>query len=60
MNTLFTNKFGYVGLGSYIYPVLMIKIKVMFKTDAVIDLWVGINGGYITVDEYYEMLNLLN
>ena len=37
-----------------------IKIKVMFKTDAVIDLWVGINGGYITVDEYYEMLNLLN
>ena len=37
-----------------------IKIKVMFKTDAVIDLWVGINGGFITVDEYYEMLNLLN
>ena len=29
MNTLFTNKFGYVGEGSYIYPVLMIKIKVM-------------------------------
>jgi hypothetical protein len=39
---------------------ISIKIKVMFKTDAVIDLWVGINGGYITVDEYYEMLNLLN
>ena len=38
----------------------IVKIKVMFKTDAVIDLWVGINGGYITVDEYYEMLNLLN
>ena len=37
-----------------------VKIKVMFKTDVVIDLWVGINGGYITVDEYYEMLNLLN
>jgi hypothetical protein len=37
-----------------------VKIKVMFKTDAVIDLWVGINGGYITVDEYYEMMNLLN
>ena len=36
------------------------KIKVMFKTDAVIDLWVGVNGGYITVSEYYEMLNLLN
>ena len=32
----------------------------MSKTDAVIDLWVGINGGFITVDEYYEMLNLLN
>ena len=39
---------------------ISIKIKVMFKTDLVIDLWVGINGGYITVDEYYEMLNLLN
>ena len=39
---------------------ISIKIKVMFKTDVVIDLWVGINGGYITVDEYYEMLNLLN
>ena len=39
---------------------ITVKIKVMFKTDAVIDLWVGINGGFITVDEYYEMLNLLN
>ena len=29
MNTLFINKFGYTGDGSYIYPVLMIKIKVM-------------------------------
>tara|TARA_R110002074_G_scaffold215875_3_gene385707 strand:+ start:1033 stop:1212 length:180 start_codon:yes stop_codon:yes gene_type:complete len=37
-----------------------VKIKVMFKTDEVIALWVGINGGFITVDEYYEMLNLLN
>ena len=37
-----------------------LKIKVMFKTDAVINLWVGVNGGFITVDEYYEMLNLLN
>ncbi len=36
------------------------KIKVMFKTDGVIALWVGVNGGFITVDEYYEMLNLLN
>ena len=32
----------------------------MFKTDETIALWVGINGGYITVDEYYEMLNLIN
>jgi hypothetical protein len=32
----------------------------MFKTDEIIALWVGINGGFITVDEYYEMLNLLN
>ena len=37
-----------------------IKIKVMFKTDEIIKLGVGINGGFITVDEYYEMLNLLN
>jgi hypothetical protein len=37
-----------------------LKLKVMFKTDAVINLWVGVNGGFITVDEYYEMLNLLN
>jgi hypothetical protein len=35
-------------------------MKVMFNTDLVIDLWVGVNGGYITVDEYYEMLNLSN
>ena len=32
----------------------------MFNTDLVIDLWVGVNGGYITVDEYYGMLNLSN
>ena len=37
-----------------------LKIKVMFKTDEIIALWVGINGGFITVDEYYEMLNLIN
>ena len=52
-------------VGVRIFTMLMqlsitVKIKVMFKTDATIDLWVGINGGYITVDEYYEMLNLLN
>jgi hypothetical protein len=32
----------------------------MFKTDEVISLWVGVNGGFITVDEYYEMLSFLN
>ena len=56
-------RLGYTGYLSYIYHVgddSNAKIKVMFKTDAVIDLWVGINGGFITVDEYYEMLNLLN
>ena len=53
-------RLGFPGYLSYIYHVLIIKIKVMFKTDVVIDLWVGINGGFITVDEYYEMLNLLN
>ena len=35
MNTLFTNKFGYVGYGSYIYHVeqlsISIKIKVMAR-----------------------------
>ena len=58
--TIIAIKLGYTGYLSYIYHVLIIKIKVMFKTDVVIDLWVGINGGFITVDEYYEMLNLLN
>jgi len=37
-----------------------IKIKVMFRTDETIALWVGVNGGFITVDEYYEELDKLN
>ena len=45
-------RLGFPGYLSYIYHVLIIKIKVMFKTDAVIDLWVGINGGYIPVEVY--------
>ena len=31
----------------------------MDKIDREIELWVGVNGGYITVEEYYEMINLL-
>ena len=31
----------------------------MNKTDLVIDLWVGLNGGYITKDEYLDMVNLI-
>ena len=36
------------------------KIKVMFKTDEAYELRVGYNSDIITIDEYYEMLNLLN
>ena len=32
----------------------------MDKTNLVIDLWVGLNGGYITTDEYKEMIELQN
>jgi len=35
-------------------------MKVMFKTDEVFELMDGIKWDLITVDEYYEMLNLLN
>ena len=35
-------------------------MRVMGKTDIVIELWVSFNGGFITIDEYYEMLGLLN
>ena len=29
-----------------------------FNTDLVISLWEGINNGLITVDEYYEMIDV--
>jgi|TARA_R100000541_G_C1885162_1_gene82834 hypothetical protein len=32
----------------------------MDKTTLVIDLWVGLNGGYITTDEYKDMIELQN
>jgi hypothetical protein len=32
----------------------------MDKTNLVIDLWVGLNGGYITTDEYKDMTELQN
>jgi hypothetical protein len=32
----------------------------MDKTNLVIDLWVGLNGGYITTDEYIDMMQLQN
>ena len=32
----------------------------MFKTDEAYELRVGYNNDIITIDEYYEMLNLLN
>ena len=32
----------------------------MDKTNLVIDLWVGLNGGYITTDEYKDMAELQN
>jgi len=35
-------------------------MKNQVKIEIEIDLWVGVNGGFITVDEYYEMINLLN
>ena len=39
----------------------MLKIKnINWNTDLVIDLWVGLNGGHITQDEYYEMLEVQN
>ena len=30
------------------------------KVNLVIDLWVGLNGGHITTDEYKEMIELQN
>ena len=32
----------------------------MDKTNLVINLWVGLNGGYITTDEYKDMIELQN
>ena len=32
----------------------------MDKTNLVIDLWVGVNGGYITTEEYIDMMQLQN
>jgi|TARA_B100001093_G_scaffold405981_1_gene394342 chromosome segregation and condensation protein ScpB len=33
-------------------------IKTFLKTELVINLWEGLNNGYITTDEYAEMLEL--
>jgi len=44
-------------------PENKLKIKVMNnqeKVNLVIDLWVGLNGGHITTDEYKEMIELQN
>tara|TARA_R110002012_G_scaffold118610_2_gene267520 strand:- start:948 stop:1136 length:189 start_codon:yes stop_codon:yes gene_type:complete len=44
-------------------PENKLKIKVMNnqeKVNLVIDLWVGLNGGYITTNEYKEMIELQN
>lgn len=32
---------------------------IRWNTDETINLWIGVSAGLITVDEYYEMLNLL-
>ena len=42
-------------------PENKLKIKVMNnqeKVNLVIDLWVGLNGGHITTDEYKEMIDV--
>ena len=44
-------------------PENKLKIKVLNnqeKVNLVIDLWVGLNGGHITTDEYKEMIELQN
>ena len=35
-------------------------IKTFLKNELAIDLWVGLNGGYITTDEYIDMMQLQN
>ncbi len=33
-------------------------IKTFLKNELATDLWVGLNGGYITTDEYAEMMEV--
>ena len=33
-------------------------IKTFLKNELEIDLWVGLNGGHITTDEYTEMMEV--
>ena len=35
-------------------------IKTFQKNELAISLWVGVNGGYITTDEYIDMMQLQN
>ena len=35
-------------------------IKTFLKTELVITLWEGLNNGYITTDEYIDMMQLQN
>ena len=35
-------------------------IKTFLKNELAISLWVGVNGGYITTDEYTDMMQLQN
>lgn len=35
-------------------------IKTFLKDELAISLWVGVNGGYITTDEYIDMMQLQN
>ena len=35
-------------------------IKTFQKNELAISLWVGVNGGYITTDEYIDMMQVQN
>ena len=35
-------------------------IKTFLKNELAISLWEGVNGGYITTDEYIDMMQLQN
>jgi hypothetical protein len=35
-------------------------IKTFLKDELAISLWVGVNGGYITTDEYIDMMQVQN